>query len=154
MTSNTLRPNLGDFMSLLCFQYLRVGTEEVADRAPIVASGRRRGHDLAEQLGLLGSTLDSAVMYAQLAPALGAQGTRLCLLQSISALPEGGYEVRLTEGACTAGQQASEPVCAFTLGVFIGAIQAITGTPMRGQETSCAACGADVCVYLITPVSR
>ena len=30
------RPTLGGFMSLTCFQYLRVGTEEVADRAPIL----------------------------------------------------------------------------------------------------------------------
>jgi hypothetical protein len=51
-----IRPTLGPFMSIVCFQYLRIGTEEVADRAPVVAAGRKRGYDLIEGLGLLGST--------------------------------------------------------------------------------------------------
>ncbi len=45
------RPTLRPFMSLVCFQYLRIGTEEVADRAPVVASGRQRGYDLIEEPG-------------------------------------------------------------------------------------------------------
>jgi hypothetical protein len=149
---NSIRPTLGGFMSLTCFQYLRVGTEEVADRAPIVASGRKRGYELVEGLGLMGSTQDSAAICKTLDAALGANGTRLCLVQSISAKPGGGYEVRLAEGACTAGQTATEPICAFTLGVFIGAIHAITGIPVRGRETECCACGADACLYQIDPV--
>jgi hypothetical protein len=152
MTSNE-RPTLGNFMSLTCFQYLRVGTEEVAERAPIVASGRKRGYDLVEGLGLLGSTQDASVIATKLGAALGAQGTKLCLLQSITNLSAGRYEVRLTEGACTAGQSSSEPLCAFTMGVFIGALHAITGQPMKGRETFCCACGADECVYLIESIA-
>jgi hypothetical protein len=70
------RPTLGPFMSLLCFQYLRVGTEEVADRAPVVASGRQRGYDLVEGLGLLGSTTDNETIRVQLNEALGVNGTK------------------------------------------------------------------------------
>jgi predicted hydrocarbon binding protein len=136
-------------MSLVCFQYLRVGTEEVADRAPIVASGRQRGYDLVEGLGLLGKVTDASVMHKHLSTALGEQGTRLCLVNSITAKSDGGYEVRLSEGACTAGQTSSVPVCAFTLGVFIGAIHAMTGNRVRGTESQCCACGADECVYQI-----
>lgn len=146
------RPTLGGFMSLTCFQYLRAGTEEVADRAPIVASGRNRGYDLVESLGLMGKVVDGAVMQQKLDEALGKEGTRLCLITSIRPNRNNGYEVRLTEGACTAQQHSSEPLCAFTLGVFIGAIHALTGVRMRGTETECCACGAAECVYQIDPV--
>ena len=147
------RPTLGSFMSLTCFQYLRLGTEEIADRAPIVAAGRKRGFDLLEGLGLLGSSEDPALMQSKLAAALGASGTKLCLVQKITKNDNGSYEVHLSEGACTAGQTSSEPVCAFTLGVFIGALHGFTGTPMRGRELQCSACGANECVYLIEPVA-
>lgn len=147
------RPTLGNFMSLTCFQYLRVGTEEVADRAPIVAAGRKRGYDLIESLQLLGSSEDPGLIQSKLEEALGPKGTRLCLVKSIIQKSKGSYEVHLTEGACTAGQVSSTPICAFTLGVFIGALHAITGIPMRGHETSCVACGAKECVYVIEPVA-
>jgi len=150
--SEPTRPTLGASMSLICFQYLRTFTEEVAGRAPIVAAGRQRGYNLVEGLGMLGATTDSAVMHERLAQALGAEGTSLCLVKSIQAKPNGGYEVRLTEGACTAGQSSSEPVCAFTLGVFIGAIHGMTGTRMQGVETTCSACGGAECVYQIDPI--
>lgn len=143
------RPTLGGFMSLTCFQYLRVGTEDVADRAPIVASGRKRGYDLVEGLNLLGASNNTAVIAGKLGDALGANGTRLCLVDSVTLLGTGRYEVRISEGACTAGQSSSAPLCAFTLGVFIGALHAITGTPMQGRELECCACGASRCVYLI-----
>ncbi|GAB4204600.1 MAG: hypothetical protein OHK0022_29920 [Roseiflexaceae bacterium] len=151
--TTSLRPTLGDFMNLVCFQYLRVVTEEVADRAPIVAAGRKRGYDLVEQLGLLGSTHDPDVIAQQLGNALGANGTKLCLVNRITALPDGSYEVRITESACTAGQHSADPLCAFTMGVFIGALQGIVGQTMRGTERQCCSCGADECVYLITPVT-
>jgi hypothetical protein len=146
------RPTLGPFMSLICFQYLRVGTEEVAERAPVVASGRQRGYDLVEGLGLLGSTTDNEAIRVQLNEALGVNGTRLCLVNSIQPKPGGGYEVRISEGACTANQVSSQPHCAFTMGVFIGAIHALTGSRMNGVETACCACGADECVYQIEPI--
>jgi V4R domain-containing protein len=146
------RPTLGAFMSLVCFQYLRVGTEEVAERAPVVASGRQRGYDLIEGLGLLGDTKDNETIRAKLDEALGVKGTRLCLVNSIQSKPNGGYEVRISEGACTAGQVSSQPHCAFTMGVFIGAIHALTGARMNGVETECCACGAAECVYQIDPI--
>ncbi len=146
------RPTLGPFMSLVCFQYLRLGTEDVADRAPVVAAGRQRGYDVIQQLGMVGSTSDPEVIQEKLDGALGLNGTRLCLIDSITTLPNGGYEVRLHEGACTAGQVSDTPHCAFTLGVFIGALHAITGTRMKGREIQCCACGADQCIYLIEPI--
>ena len=146
------RPTLGQFMSMVCFQYLRVGTEEVADRAPVVAAGRQRGYDLVEGLGLLGTTQDAEAIRAKLDQALGLEGTRLCLVKAITPKPNGGYEVRITEGACTAGQTTSKPHCAFTMGVFIGAIHALTNRRVNGVETECCACGAPECVYQIDPI--
>ncbi|MBC8159613.1 MAG: hypothetical protein H7Z42_00215 [Roseiflexaceae bacterium] len=155
MTTTTLpatRATLGNYMSLICFQYLRVGTEDVAERAPVVAAGRQRGYDVIAGLGLLGAVSDGAAIRQLLDDTLGERGTRLCLVQAIHNLPDGAYRVHLTEGACTFGQVAAQPHCAFTLGVFIGALHGLTGTRMRGQETECCACGAEECIYVISPV--
>jgi hypothetical protein len=139
-------------MNGVCFQYLRTGTEEVADRAPIVAAGRKRGYDVVEGLGLLGSTTDPSVIRDRFDEVLGINGTKLCLIQKIVSKPNGGFELHITESADTAGATSSEPVCAFTMGVFIGAIHAITGTRMQGHETECCAAGATECIYQIDPV--
>lgn len=88
MTTAT-RPTLGPLMSLTCFQYLRVGTEEVADRAPVVAAGRTRGADLVKELGLIGSATDAARLHELLDAALGVNGTRLCLITSITETADG-----------------------------------------------------------------
>jgi len=150
MTTND-RPTLGSFMNTVCFQYLRLGTEEVADRAPVIASGRKRGYDVIESLGLMGSTQDPKVIRDKLDEVLGVNGTKLCIVNKVTAKPDGGFEVRVSEGACAAGQTSSKPICTFTMGVFIGAIHAITGQRMRGTETECEACGAKECVYQIEP---
>lgn len=145
------RPTLGAFMSVTCFHYLRQGAEDTAGRALIVAAGRLRGHDIVASLGLMGKVEDAAVMHEQLAQVLGANGTRLCLVQKVVDQGGGNYEVHITEGACTAGvTQASEPHCAFTMGVFIGAISAFTGKRMNGHETQCCGMGNQECIYQIT----
>jgi predicted hydrocarbon binding protein len=147
------RPTLGSLMSLTCFHYLRQGAEDTAGRALVVAAGRQRGYELIESMGLCGTSQEPEVMRLKLDAALGEQGTRLCLVQRIRAKPNGGYEVQIGEGACTAGVQSDTPYCAFTLGVFIGALAAITGQRMIGRETQCAAMGGPICVYQIDPVS-
>lgn len=147
------RPTLGEFMSLVCFQYLRVGTEEVADRAPVVAAGRTRGFGVIQSLGLAGKSPDAAETKRLLNDALGVNGTRLCIVNDVIKKDNGGYEFHIVEGACTAaGQKSDTPHCAFTLGVFIGAAQALMGVPVRGTESQCIACGADECVYHIEPL--
>lgn len=151
MSTNT-RSQLGPFMNAVCFQYLRINTEEVAGRAPIVAAGHKRGQDVVDNLGLRGKVTDPGTMHDILDSALGAEGTRLCLINSIKELGGGSYEVRLSEGACTMGQSVEVPICAFTLGVFVGAIAALTGQRMLGKETGCQACGDPQCVYVISPV--
>ncbi|NTW01591.1 MAG: hypothetical protein HGA19_09805, partial [Oscillochloris sp.] len=95
--STNHRENLGPFMNAICFQYLRNNTEDVAGRAPIVAAGRKRGYDIIESLDLIGKVTDAAVISKHLEKVLGIEGTRLCIVQSITSKPEGGYEVRIIE---------------------------------------------------------
>lgn len=146
------RTRLGPFMNAVCFQYLRINTEDVAGRAPIVAAGYRRGQDVVEHLALRGKVSDPTLMCDLLNAALGADGTRLCIIETITCQGEGSYEVRLTESACTINQVSDEPLCAFTLGVFVGALSALTGQRLMGKETECQASGAPMCIYQISPI--
>lgn len=146
------RPTLGDFMSITCFHFLRVGAEDIAGRVPIVAAGRERGSNVAEELGLIGATKDPALICEKLKAALGADGTRLCIVEAVTAKPNGGYEVQISEGACTAGVTDSEPHCAYTMGVFVGVLGTITGRRMRGSETTCSAMGSPRCIYQVDPI--
>ena len=53
-----LRPNLGDFSSIVCFKAAIVGMEDaLGDKATAIAlttAGRSRGRQLATELGLSG----------------------------------------------------------------------------------------------------
>lgn len=151
--AEAIRPTLGPHMSLVCFHFLRQGAEDTAGRALIVAAGRQRGESVVDGLGMRGGLEDAEAIHGHLARILGAEGTRLCLVNAIAGKANGGYEVHISEGACTAGvTDASEPYCAFTLGVFVGAIAAFTGRRMLGKETTCSAMGASECVYQIDPI--
>jgi predicted hydrocarbon binding protein len=149
--ADAIRPTLGPFMHTVCFQYLRTVAEETAGRALVISAGRKRGQDVINGLGLNGKATDADVMRAKLDEVLGVDGTRLCIVNSVTAKANGGYEVRIKESACTAGVTASEPQCTFTLGVFIGAISTLTAKTMVGHETECCAMGAAECVYQIDP---
>jgi len=145
------RPTLGNYVNIACFQYMRTGTENIVGRVPLIAAGRQRGYDLATTTGLAHSSVDPWVITEKLRAALGADGTHLCIVQQISIRPDGGYIVYITEGACTVGVTSEKPHCAFTLGVFVGAIMAMTGQRMIGRETACEAQGHDGCTYSIIP---
>jgi len=122
-----------------------MGAEDIAGRALIVAAGKSRGHSLADVLKGLKPDED-AVITAKLSGVLGADGTRLCLVNQIKQT-ELGYEVHITESACASGVVADAPICAFTLGVFIGAMEVVTGKRIYGQEVSCVGFGNDECFY-------
>jgi predicted hydrocarbon binding protein len=139
-------------MSVACFHALRVGAEDIAGRVPIVAAGRDRGSAVATELGLTGKSQDAGLIAEALRAALGPDGTRLCLVDSITAKPNGGYEVTIREGACTTGVTADEPHCAYTMGVFVGAVSAISGQRLKGSETVCSAMGQPHCIYQLDPL--
>jgi len=145
------RPTLGPMVSATCLQQLRIYTEDLAGRGPVLGAGRLRGRGVIAQLGLDGSRLDDDKLLALFADAFGINGTRLCVVTDVRSDGAGGYVVQLIEGACTHQLQTTEPMCVYTLGVFVGALQAVTGVPMQGTETTCEAAGDPVCTYVIRP---
>ncbi len=121
------RPTLGPFMSVVCFRYLHDDAMDLAGRALIVDAGRQRGQDLMQEIDLANhpekATADA--LLAELDKALGLDGTRLCLVQSVKATDNGGFEIHSKECASAL----------YTLGVLIGSISAIAGKTMVGQIT-------------------
>jgi predicted hydrocarbon binding protein len=140
-----VRAVLGQYMSAECFRYLRQYAEETAGRGLIVQAGKQRGYSLADNLKGLNPD-DTASITATLNKLLGIDGTRLCLVEEVSKT-ENGYRVRISESACSTGLKTSEPNCAYTMGVFVGAIEVITKQRFSPTETECVACGADHCIY-------
>jgi hypothetical protein len=120
------RPTLGDFMHVVCFRYLSDDAEESAGRALVVDAGRQRGHDVMEELGVVGKHQAAADIMAELNDALGINGTKLCIINSMEEHDDGGFEVHAVEVICPN----------YTLGVMIGAISAATGTKMLGKQQS------------------
>jgi hypothetical protein len=118
------RPTLGPFMSVICFRYLHDDAEDLAGKALIIDAGRQRGHDLIESLGLVEKHSSASEIQEKIGGALGTEGTRLCLIKSVTEKADGGYEVYSTECASPT----------YTLGVLLGAISAITGKKMLGSE--------------------
>nr|MDT0665051.1 4-vinyl reductase [Micromonospora sp. DSM 115978] len=145
------RPTLGPMVSAVCLQQLRIYTEDLAGRGPILGAGRLRGQNLIAELGLQGSRLDDEKLHGLFIQTFGYEGTRLCLVTGVNSDESGAYVVTLVEGACTHQLQTTEPMCVYTLGVFVGALQAVTGDVMQGTETSCEAAGDPMCTYEIRP---
>jgi predicted hydrocarbon binding protein len=145
------RPTLGPMVAAFCLQQLRLYTEDLAGRGPILGAGRLRGEALIRDRGLAGSNLETEKMHQLFIEVFGVEGTRLCMVTDVAANPDGVYEIKLVEGACTYMAQADEPMCVYTLGVFVGAVQTIVGRPMQGIEVACQATGAATCHYEIRP---
>lgn len=145
--TEVLRSTLGSYMSITCFRYLRFGAEDTAGRALIIAAGKQRGHSLKDILA--GVSPDNAdQIKTTLGGVLGLEGTRLCLVESV-AKTANGFDIIVDESACCSGQKSEEPICAYTLGVFIGAMESITGKRMMGTEVECNATGHSHCLYRI-----
>jgi hypothetical protein len=137
LTQN-LRPELGDFSSIICFQALVSGLQEaLGEKAALIATlaaGRARGKQLTESLGLAGTKpeLDKATLSMQ--QALGIDGTKLCLIDKIEAV-ENGYRVYCRETACSAGEaQGSSRTLSFTLGAIQGALESMMNKRLRGKQ--------------------
>ncbi|TNE86480.1 MAG: hydrocarbon-binding protein [Deltaproteobacteria bacterium] len=136
---NTLRPDLGEFSSIVCFKAVVVGVEEAlgerAARVALIAAGRKRGKGLVADLGLTGKGQDLQDAAAKMRAALGEDGTRLC---NIDGITEDGENIRVvvSDTVCMAGEpQGSERTCTFTLGAVWGALEALTGRKLKGAHT-------------------
>jgi predicted hydrocarbon binding protein len=134
----SLRDTLGDFSSIVCFKAVVVGVEDTlgvqAAGVALKRAGRERGKALAASLGLSvdASSLDQAT--AALRAALGPEGTRLCIVESIDEKGD-SLIVRLSETICSAGEaQGSPRELTFTMGAIHGAVEVLTGRRLRAKQ--------------------
>ncbi|HEY9640920.1 MAG TPA: hypothetical protein V6C57_10585 [Coleofasciculaceae cyanobacterium] len=155
VAERSMRHELGDFMSAVCFKSAVVGMEEaLGDKAAaiaLIAAGRQRGKNLAHQLNLVdqGSTLPLDEIATKLGLILGKEGTRLCIIDKIESDGE-AFVVYTRETVCSAGEpEGSSRQCTYTLGAIQGFIEALFGKRMRGQHTESVLRGSshDVLVY-------
>ena len=140
MSDDLLRPELGNFNSIVCFKALVTGMEaalgERTAAVGLIAAGRERGQGLVESLGLAGSGIgDPTALAAALDDALGANGTRLCKVCGVN-VSGGTFSVSLQETVCSAGEpQGSPRKLSFTLGAVMGAMESITGRKLKATQT-------------------
>ena len=133
-----LRHELGDFSSIICFRAVVTGTEEAlgekAAAISLLAAGRSRGKQLADQLGLTGKGITVDVI-PFLQQALGKDGTRLCIIDKITEA-DGKFTVFCRETICSAGEPEGSPrKLTFTLGAVQGVMEQVLGKRLRGQQT-------------------
>jgi predicted hydrocarbon binding protein len=149
------RPTLGEFSSIVCFKSVITGMEaalgEKATAVALITAGRTRGKNLAQSLGLSGSTADFATIATQLNDAVGAKGTRLTAIDKI--IQDGDViKVYCSETICSAGELlGSDRKCTFTMGAVWGAMSEIVGKKLRGVQTESTLRGGshDVFVFHI-----
>jgi predicted hydrocarbon binding protein len=136
-----LRPDLGDFSSIVCLKAIVVGLEdalgEKAAMIALVAAGRKRGKQLVESLGLANAAggLTMEEIQFKINEAIGKEGTRLCVVDKIIQVGD-IYQVYTKETVCSAGEpQGSTRNCTYTLGAIQGVMETLFGKRLRGKQT-------------------
>ncbi|TVQ18395.1 MAG: hypothetical protein EA367_14925 [Leptolyngbya sp. DLM2.Bin15] len=147
MSTHLLRPELGDFSSIVCFKAVIVGVEEALGEKTaaiaLLAAGRLRGKNLAKDLNLSNTNMPLDQVTILLNKALGKDGTRLCLVDNILEVDE-TYQVFCRETVCSAGEpQGSNRNLSFTLGAVQGALEEITQKRLRGKQIASVLRGSD-----------
>ena len=154
--NDVLRPELGNFSSIVCFKAVITGMEAaLGDKATAIAltsAGRARGKNLVESLGLNGVDLPLADLASKMAYALGKDGTRLLIIDKIEKEGE-TYKAYTRETVCSSGEdQGSDRKCTFTLGAVQGALETITGQRFRGKHVESVLRGGEHDVFEYTPL--
>lgn len=133
------RKELGQFSSIVCFKAVVTGAEEAlgekAAMITLIAAGRARGKQLAEQLGIQGSGSSPEQIVPLLQKSLGKDGTRLCIVDKIEQTNE-LIKVYCRETICSAAEpQGSPRKLTFTLGAIQGVLESVMGSRLRGKQT-------------------
>lgn len=155
-TGTTMRPELGDFSSIVCFKAVVVGIEEAlgekAAAIALISAGRARGKELVKDLGVSDSNLAPEAITVLMQKALGKDGTRLCLVDKVSQDGDAIY-VFCRETVCSAGEpQGSNRHLTFTLGAIQGVLEKITGKRLRGKQTESVLRGSSHDVLEFVPL--
>ncbi len=151
-----LRQELGDFNSIVCFKAAITGMEEaLGEKATAIAlttAGRARGKKLAEDLGLVGSSMSLDDAATKLKQALGKEGTCLCIVEKM--IYEGEIiKVYTSETFCSAGEPMNSPrKCTFTMGAVWGAVEELLGKRLRGVHTESVLRGGTHDIFEFTPL--
>ncbi|BAY11178.1 hydrocarbon-binding protein [Calothrix sp. NIES-2098] len=152
-----LRPTLGDFSSIVCFKAAIAGMEEAlgekATAIALTAAGRTRGKHLAQELGLVNTSLSLDDVVYKLGLALGKDGTRLCIIEQVQ--QEGDViKILTSETLCCAGEaQGSNRKCTYTLGAIWGALELAFGKRFVGKHTESVLHGSSHDVFEFTELS-
>jgi predicted hydrocarbon binding protein len=155
VAEKSVRHELGNFMSAVCFKSAVVGMEEAlgekAAAIALIAAGRRRGHLVAQMFNLAdqGTHLSLDEIREKLDFALGKEGTRLCIIDKIEQDGE-GFICYTRETVCSMDELEGSPRrCTYTLGAIQGFLETLLGQRMRGKHTESVLRGSshDVLVY-------
>ena len=157
LASNTLRPQLSDFSSIVCFRAVVTGIEDAlgvrAATIALVAAGRTRGKQLAQELGLSNRTDNLAEIAELMNAALGVQGTRLCIIDKIESAEEGRIRVYCRETVCSSGEMpGSDRNLSYTMGAVQGVLEEVTGKRLRGKQVDSVLRGGEHDVVELTPL--
>ena len=149
-----LRPELGNFSSIVCFKAVITGMEdalgEKATAIALIAAGRARGKKLTQDLGLSNSNIPLDDAAAKLSQALGKEGTRLCKIEKIVEQKD-VIKVYTKETVCSAGEeQGSSRTCTFTMGAVWGALEQLTAKRLQGKHTESVLRGGSYDVFEFT----
>jgi len=148
------RATLGDFSSIVCFKALVVGVEDTLGAAAaavaLKGAGRKRGKQLAESLGFGKKAMTVAEAAKAMRTALGPEGTKLCLVDSITE-KDGAYRVALNDTVCSAGEpQGSTRELTFTLGAVHGAMEVLVQKKLRAKQVGSVLRGQDADIIELT----
>ncbi len=152
----SLRPELGEMMSAVCFKAVIVGIEDTLgdDGAAVVfiRAGKVRGAYVAQQTGLADSNPSLEEMVKTLDGVFGKNGTRLCSI--VAARTEGDKIIIDTqETVCSAGEpMGSSRKCTYTLGAIWGALERVMGRMYFGAHTDSVLRGGTCDRFEFTPV--
>lgn len=137
-TVQPLRPELGDFSSIICFKAVVVGVEEAlgakAAAIALIAAGRARGKEVATQFHLTTNSISLPAAAPLLNSILGKEGTCLCIIDQIV---EDGEIIKVfcRETVCSAGEaEGSDRKLSYTLGAIQGVLEQMTGRRLRGKQ--------------------
>ncbi|NJM70175.1 MAG: hydrocarbon-binding protein [Scytonema sp. RU_4_4] len=149
-----LRPNLGDFNSIVCFKAAIIGMEEAlgekATAIALISAGRHRGKVLAKELALTDSSISFDELTDKISFALGKNGSRLCIVKKIT--KEGEFiKVYTSETLCSTDEpQGSKRTCTFTLGTIWGMLEVTFGKRLQGKHIESVLRGSEYDVFEFT----
>lgn len=134
----SVRTELGDFSSIVCFKAAITGMEdalgEKAAAIAMISAGRARGRKLAGDLGLSGMGVSLDEVTQKVSQALGKEGTRLCLVDQITQEAD-VFRVRIRESICTSGElEGADRQCTYTLGAIQGVLEEIYRKRLQGKH--------------------